>query len=55
MVAFVQTAVVLNTIRNGFGRIGTDLGDGQAMVIAKVSTNSDQINVDCTIRIWSEY
>lgn len=55
MVAFVQTAVVLNTIRNGFGRIGTDLGDGQAMVIAKVGTDSDQINVDCTIRIWSEY
>jgi hypothetical protein len=42
MVAFVQTAIVLNTIRNGLGRIGTDLGAEQAMRIAKVSTNSDQ-------------
>jgi hypothetical protein len=42
MVAFVQTAIVLNTIRNGLGRIGTDLGAEQAMRIAKVSTNSGQ-------------
>jgi hypothetical protein len=42
MLAFVQTAIVLNTVRNGLGRMGTDLGAGQAMRIAKVSTNSDQ-------------
>ena len=36
-VAFVQTAIVLNTVRNGFGRIASDLDDVQATKIAKVS------------------
>jgi hypothetical protein len=52
--AFVQTAVILNTVRNGFGRTGTDLGDAQAMRIAKVSTNSGEIDFGRTSRIVSK-
>jgi hypothetical protein len=49
VIAFVQTVLTLNTVRNGFGRTGTDLGDAQAMGIAKVSNNSGLINLGRTI------
>jgi hypothetical protein len=45
-IAFVQTAVTLITVRNGFGRIGLDLEDAQAMNIAKVRTSSGQTHLD---------
>jgi hypothetical protein len=54
VIAVVQTAVILNTVRNGFGRTGTDLGDAQAMGIAKVSTNSGQTNSGRTSRVVSK-
>jgi hypothetical protein len=55
VIAFVQTAFILNTVRNGFGRVHTDLGDAQAMGIAKVSTNGGQINLGRESRIVSNF
>ena len=44
--AFVQTAVTLSAVRDGFGRIESEMEDVQVNDIAKVSSSHDQTNPD---------